>query len=292
MRDLTMTGMLIGTPKYMAPEQILARDYDGRADLYALCVALYELSTGAPLFDEDSDYSLMKAHIDQVPVDPTKLAPLSAPFAACLLKGLEKKPDRRFQSANELAAALERAVRAPSPPPPAPARPKSRSNKLPAPPPPTAWPVVAAVAIALAALGALAAVGIRHALREPVVVVESPTPPPPAPELPPAAHVDAPPAPEPAPLPPSPPPAPSVKPKRVVPKTGKGELRITTTASGELSWAYVDIDGVRQGATPLVLKLEPGKHLLAITRQGLPDQTREVDIAAEAVEKLVVEMTP
>ncbi len=64
------------------------------------------------------------------------------------------------------------------------------------------------------------------------------------------------------------------------------------TSDGEASWAYVDVDGMRQGATPLTLKLEPGKHALVFQRPGFQSQTMSLTTSPGDVKKLRIEMTP
>lgn len=103
---LTGTGT-IGTIDYMAPEQVLAaREVDHRADIYALGLILYEMLTGERPF-KGGPAQVMFAHLQQPPGDPRDLREdVPRNMAKAALKALEKKPEDRFQSAGELAAAL------------------------------------------------------------------------------------------------------------------------------------------------------------------------------------------
>ena len=108
----THTGMVVGTPQYISPEQALGKhgnDIDGRADLYSLGVVLYEMVTGQLPFESDTPMGLLLHHIQTPPRPPNLLRPdLKIPEAISklLLKALAKKPEDRFQSAEEMLAAL------------------------------------------------------------------------------------------------------------------------------------------------------------------------------------------
>ncbi|MBX7102396.1 MAG: serine/threonine protein kinase, partial [Myxococcaceae bacterium] len=107
----TKTGMVIGTPRYMSPEQILGRKVDLRSDLYAVGTVLFELLTGSPVFGGDSDFSVMKSHAEVEPPDPSELsAAVSPSVSAVVRRALAKDPAARFQSAQELSAAFLAAV--------------------------------------------------------------------------------------------------------------------------------------------------------------------------------------
>jgi molecular chaperone DnaK len=107
-KDLTQVGMLVGTPHYMAPEQIDGV-VDTRSDIYALGVVLYELATGVPPFDSDSLVGVLVKHKCDAPPavhQHEAAAEISPELEAVILKCLEKDPDERYQGAAELAAAL------------------------------------------------------------------------------------------------------------------------------------------------------------------------------------------
>ena len=104
--QLTRAGSVMGTPEYIAPEQIRGKQVDGRADLYAMGVILYELVTGHRPFDSDKVMTLLMSHLrDPVPpIDNRSGAPEQA--LAAIPKAMAKKPEDRFQDAREFAQAL------------------------------------------------------------------------------------------------------------------------------------------------------------------------------------------
>jgi eukaryotic-like serine/threonine-protein kinase len=105
---LTAAGSVIGTPEYMAPEQLLGQAVDGRADVYASGVVLYECATGRRLFEGDSFASVLVKQVQEAPPDPRSITPgLPEALAAVLLKALAKDPSQRWESATALLHALE-----------------------------------------------------------------------------------------------------------------------------------------------------------------------------------------
>jgi serine/threonine protein kinase/Cdc6-like AAA superfamily ATPase len=102
----TATGFIVGTPQFMAPEQLVSNEADERSDVYALGVVLYKMLTGRYLF-EGSSLSVMSAHVDQVPPPPSTHASVPPWMERIVLRCLEKKPEDRFQSMRQLAAALQ-----------------------------------------------------------------------------------------------------------------------------------------------------------------------------------------
>lgn len=108
----TLTGMVVGTPEYMAPEQFAGEPVDPRTDLYALGVIAYQLITGRLPFTGNIT-ALFAGHCMRQPVPPRKHAPgISAELERVILKAMEKMPADRFQNAAELRAALLQAARA------------------------------------------------------------------------------------------------------------------------------------------------------------------------------------
>ncbi len=107
---LTKAGTSLGTPLYSAPEQILGKKVDQRADIYSLGVMFFEMLTGRPPFisETGSDYEIQKAHIEKKPPRPSSLNPEIPPaLDRIVLKCLEKNPDRRYSSVEELIKAVE-----------------------------------------------------------------------------------------------------------------------------------------------------------------------------------------
>ena len=104
---LTGSGRAMGTPHYMSPEQAMGRMVDGRSDLYAVGVMLYEMLLGFPPFDGADSYSVGYKHVHEVPVAPEIVdARTPPPLGAVVMKCLAKAPDERYQRGTELADAL------------------------------------------------------------------------------------------------------------------------------------------------------------------------------------------
>lgn len=108
--QLTRPGAGVGTPEYMSPEQCQGGQIDGRADIYALGVLLYEAMTGRPPFQGDNYPALAHAHIYTPPLRPNKLNPAISPaFEQVILTALQKDPQYRYQNARVMASALQQA---------------------------------------------------------------------------------------------------------------------------------------------------------------------------------------
>jgi serine/threonine protein kinase len=107
----TVSGALMGTLNYMAPEQGLKGLCDIRSDIYSLGIVLYEMLTGYTPFDADTPLAILMKHLnDPLPL-PTQVDPtLPTMLENVVLKALAKDPDDRFQSAQEMAAALQKCM--------------------------------------------------------------------------------------------------------------------------------------------------------------------------------------
>ena len=109
--SLTSTGLVFGTPAYMAPEQALGRLVDGRADVYAAGVILFEMLTGMLPFRDPDPLKLMRLHAKQPPPrldEVARGAPWCTPQLVALVEGaLIKDADQRFPSAQVMMMALE-----------------------------------------------------------------------------------------------------------------------------------------------------------------------------------------
>jgi serine/threonine-protein kinase len=349
---------MVGTPRYMSPEQILGKKADHRADIYSLSAVAFEMVTGQAVFEADSDFSLMRAHIYQPPPDPLLLAPLPAGVGPVLLRGLAKSPDERFQSVQELYAALEEAsasARAPRPAetklsPIEPTRPSFATPVESAAPPgpskltegelaamghgrPWAWAVGAVV------IAGIATVSWQVSRRPVQVPAGEPVTPAPERAMPPAGWVapdtptidapevsrtdapnpgapatrestaeaaksDAPAAPDPKREPPR---SSSAKrsehPKREPkvpasatapepPADGPATVNIVSLVGGEATSAFLDVDGIRKGSTPLRLTLPAGQHELVFQRAGFKIVTKQILLRAGEEGRVRVELTP
>jgi serine/threonine protein kinase len=106
--DLTGTSAAVGTPEYMAPEQVTSKTVDQRADIYALGVVLYEMITGHKPFTADTPMAVLFKHASEPLPRPRSFVP-NLPEAAerILIKALAKKKEDRYQNMTDFAAALE-----------------------------------------------------------------------------------------------------------------------------------------------------------------------------------------
>jgi serine/threonine-protein kinase len=107
---VTKTGMVFGTPRYIAPESVAGQQKsDARSDLYNVGGVAYWMLTGRPLFAGSSSIDLIIDHVKTVPEPPSAVSDLPIPpqLDAIVMKLLEKDPDDRYQTAEELAAALQ-----------------------------------------------------------------------------------------------------------------------------------------------------------------------------------------
>lgn len=108
---LTRTGVVMGTPHYMAPEQAIgSKNVDHRVDLYALAVVAFECLTGTLPFDADSELRLIQLQAHAPPPDLLERAPwIPKPIAEVMKRALAKRPEDRFASGGEMVKALEAA---------------------------------------------------------------------------------------------------------------------------------------------------------------------------------------
>jgi serine/threonine-protein kinase len=107
--QLTKTGYVIGSPKYMAPEQILGKKVDERADIYSLGVILYEMLTGEPPYHRGDHMAVMYQHVQgkaKPPIDVNAAIPPG--LSEIVMKAMSVDKARRFQSMDELRSALEK----------------------------------------------------------------------------------------------------------------------------------------------------------------------------------------
>jgi eukaryotic-like serine/threonine-protein kinase len=98
--SMTQTGMVVGTPQYLSPEQALGRAVDARSDLYSVGIMLFQLLTGRLPFDADSPLAIAYAHVQEEPVAPSSVNRSVTPaMDALVARALRKNPNERFPSA-------------------------------------------------------------------------------------------------------------------------------------------------------------------------------------------------
>jgi DNA-binding beta-propeller fold protein YncE len=102
------TGMSLGTPHYMAPEQVEGKRVDGRADVYSLGAVLYQMVTGRPPFEGNDPVTIAYKHVHEAPSPPSEIvADVPEDWEGLILKALAKSPQDRFASAGEMEEAIE-----------------------------------------------------------------------------------------------------------------------------------------------------------------------------------------
>jgi beta-lactam-binding protein with PASTA domain/predicted Ser/Thr protein kinase len=106
--EITQTGSIMGTARYLSPEQAQGHTVSPRSDLYAVGIMLYELLTGTVPFEGDSVVAIALRHLSEPPRPPSSLVPTISPnLDAIVMRALAKDPERRFADADEFLAALE-----------------------------------------------------------------------------------------------------------------------------------------------------------------------------------------
>ncbi|UGY92653.1 Stk1 family PASTA domain-containing Ser/Thr kinase [Streptomyces gobiensis] len=107
--SMTQTGMVVGTPQYLSPEQALGRGVDARSDLYTVGIMLFELLTGRLPFDADSPLAIAYAHVQEEPVAPSSINQSVPPAVDALVaRSLRKNPNERFPTAETMHQECER----------------------------------------------------------------------------------------------------------------------------------------------------------------------------------------
>ncbi|MGW1789511.1 protein kinase domain-containing protein [Streptomyces tubercidicus] len=105
---MTQTGMVMGTPQYLSPEQALGKTVDTRSDLYATGCLLYELLALRPPFTGETPLSVVYQHVQDMPVPPSQVADAVPPeLDGLVMRSLAKDPDDRFQSAEEMRGLVQ-----------------------------------------------------------------------------------------------------------------------------------------------------------------------------------------
>ncbi|MGD2245742.1 MAG: protein kinase [Candidatus Aminicenantes bacterium] len=248
-KGVTATGMMIGTPEYMAPEQVEGKDVDQRADIYSLGVILFELLTGTVPFEGDTPITVAIKHLkDEAPEPKTLNATVPDDMNKVVLKCLEKDRTKRYASVEELLSELDKIEKG------VPITDRIIPDKKPTPVGETSFlggyirekpqikkyliPVFAVIAVGILAIALIKLLPLQKSS-------ESLLPPPP-------------------------------------PPLQEGKLVVNSVPSE----AAVYIDGNQLGITPVTSPLSPGKHSLRIEKSGYEEITEEIEIvSAQTVEK-------
>jgi hypothetical protein len=173
---LTQTSMVVGTPRYMSPEQAMAEPLDLRSDLYSLGACFYHLFAGEPPFDADTPVALLMKHVHEPLVPLRERAPSVPPAVAAIVERmLAKRREDRYQTYEELLADLDAARRGR---PLAPGVPSRAPNGVPN--APRSW-VGAAAIVGILVVGVVAfpRTGARGPAPAPAAAPASAAPPPP-----------------------------------------------------------------------------------------------------------------
>ncbi|MFE3580520.1 protein kinase domain-containing protein [Streptomyces vinaceus] len=111
--SMTQTGMVVGTPQYLSPEQALGRGVDARSDLYSVGIMLFQLLTGRIPFDADSPLAIAYAHVQEEPVAPSSINRSVTPaMDALVARALKKNPNERFPTASAMRDEVARVMSA------------------------------------------------------------------------------------------------------------------------------------------------------------------------------------
>ncbi|MBU1690856.1 MAG: protein kinase [Gammaproteobacteria bacterium] len=302
----TQIGIILGSPKYMSPEQVAGKPVDGRSDIFSLGAVLYELLTGKPAFSgEDSTLtSIMYRVMNEMPASPSDVNPsLPMAFDYIVARALAKAPENRYQSAREMANDLRnfRNLTATS----TSTRKKSaaktgndgdatvrlNASQIPAGPSQSSgrkWAALAVAAIIISATvlfvtssreSAVPTVDDNKLATAQTTSAADVTPPPPEetatkPVLPAASESKEPDGQSSMAAPTK---VPDEQPSIAVPTQA-------TLGFAVLPWGEIFIDGKSQGASPPLreIRLPPGKHQIEIKNTNLPPYRQTVEMEAGA----------
>ncbi|MCB1901080.1 serine/threonine-protein kinase [Cognatazoarcus halotolerans] len=318
----TLSDALLGSPRYMSPEQIANRGVDARTDIFSLGVTLYEALTGKDPFDADNIPAVMQLILQSEPPPPSSLNPDVPPaLDALVLRAIAKAPEARFASAREMAgelAAIRRTLRDAEK-----ASPRAHTLRTPSAgeatqlitaPPATAraagmpaagrrrGPVIL-IGLTLAAFGTVLALGTHRT--PPAAPGPSPAPASAPLPAPPASAIETavpeptgtPGQPDPAgpaaPLPAAAPAVATEPPDHPAEAVAESRPQPVPAVEGTLTlsvlpWGEVHVDGRKRGVTPPLrtLKLPPGTHRIELRNADFPPHVATVRIEPDRNHRL------
>lgn len=288
-KDTTTTGHVLGTLRFMAPEQLTGDPpVDARADIYALGILLYRMLAGQTPFAGDDVLVAQRKLAEDPPSADSINRDLSGEMGALLRSAVSRQPSGRPASVRVLFDSLDAAARR--------AGPRRRGGVW-------RWLAAASMAMAVLTVGGVIASKVRQS-----APVPTPTPAPTVVALPPAP-VDA--RPEPGSIEATPSavvtpsagelavktaPRPQVgtakhaKLVRVAPSEAAAKISVVTTVDGKSSYAELFVDGRSQGEAPTQLELKPGKHRIRLVRDGFRASESVLEVIAGRDERLVVDL--
>jgi serine/threonine protein kinase len=265
--EKTQTGNMLGTPRYISPEQARGIQVDHRSDIYSLGVMAYEMLAGRPPFQGETAMDLVVKHLSEQPPPLGQFAKVPKTLEQCVMAMLEKDANRR-PSLEEVRGILVDPSRRLTP---MPSRAYSVSTMPHARPTPR-WPILVVAVIAAAGLGVLTwklvsdRTDPHNAAAEPAVQTVEP-----------AAVA----APQPPPAVVTPPPAPPVE---------RGTLEVSISGAKD---SVILVDGEEWGrGASLKVELDPGEHLVTVTPANRPSISQRVEINGGAVNSIAIVVPP
>ena len=289
----THVGMLLGSPKYMSPEQVVGKTVDGRSDIFSLGVVLYEMLTGSAPFGGDNISTLMYRILNEMPVWPSALNPLTPKaFDRIVARALAKSPDDRYQHAHELADDL-RDLAAPAATEPGDGAAPGESATLTA----AQHRKPAARKFLYMGIAALVAVSAAIVYLGGMAKVENPQPPHPGATAPAAAEGNSVPAPSGIPSDaaaqpdntPHPATADGAGPVAVPDAVPDGvDGPAAQLAFAVSPWGEIYIDGKKAGVSPPLkeLRVAAGTHRIEIRNLNFPPYSETLDLQPDSTRKI------
>jgi predicted Ser/Thr protein kinase len=287
----THVGMVLGSPKYMSPEQVVGKPVDGRSDIFSLGVVLYEMLTGAAPFGGDNISTLMYRILNETPIWPSALnLGIPAGFDHIVARALAKAPGNRYQHAHELANDLRELasqgagdVRDGAAEVSAPEGQSGRSRAF-------RSLLYFGIAVVIAGTGAALYLGTNTQTAEsPRLTLQPGNAPAPIANVAPAL---APTAPEPVPRTHDQPAAMQDQTSSEAPAAGEPTPEITGPAAlltfAVSPWGEVYLDGKRAGVSPPLkeLKVAAGKHRIEIRNLNFAPYSEMLDLPADATHRI------